>query len=261
MPTKPTTGVMSVGSQRDSRYIDTFYDQHKFSPKFADGRPFHGYREFAANKPDRDGFIGGMLSQGRHAEPGEDPKAAWATVWSAPWLPEYKPTYWDFNYQRNRITLRYDRVIADDKAGQDKYFQAAAKLSGANGWGPVTYGVVPSYQVTAVIGDPPRSPKIAQAALAGDPWLLGFSEEVNEELALLLGLTQEGLQLVDDRPRQIIKPDAILAATPYDIQKMVAEAVAAALTAERAANKTKMAALRAKKKPTTAASQGRPSAA
>lgn len=263
MPTKPQTGVMSVGSQRDNRYLDTFYDQHRWSPKFPDGRPFHGYREFAANKPDRDGFIGGMLSQGRHAEPGEDPRLAWATIWTAPWLPEYKASYWDFNYQRNKITLRYDAVYADDKKGQDAYYQAAAKLAGANGWGAVTYGVTPSYQVTAVLGDPPRSPKIAQAAQAGDPWLLGFSEEVNEELSLLLGLTVEGLKLVGDESRQIVKPEAILqAATPYDIQKIVAEAVAAALSAEREKNKAKTAKARAAKgKSTTAASQGRPDAA
>src|SRR5688572_10019848 len=104
MPTKPQSGVSSVGSQRDSRYLDTFYDQHRFSPKFAEGRPWHGYREFAANKGDKDGFIGGELTQGRHAELGEDPRAAWATVWTAPWIPEFK--YFEFNYLRSRITIR-----------------------------------------------------------------------------------------------------------------------------------------------------------
>lgn len=264
MPTKPQTGVMSVGSQRDNRYLDTFYDQHRFTPRFPEGRPFHGYREFAANKPDRDGFIGGMLSQGRHAEPGEDPRAAWATVWTAPWLPEYKASYWDFNYARSKITLRYDAVYNDDKKALDQFYQAAAKLAGANGWGAVSYGVTPSYQVTAVLGDPPRSPKIAQAAQAGDPWLLGFSEEVNEELSLLLGLTVEGLKLVGDESRQIVKPEQILqAATAYDIQKIVAEAVAAALSAERAARAAKTANARAgkKNKTTTTAVKDRPDAA
>lgn len=250
MPTKPTTGISTVGSQKDNRYIDTFYDQHRFSPKFPEGRPWHGYREFAANKPDRDGFVGGELTPGRHAEDLEDRKAAWETAWVAPWVPEYK--YFEFNYARNKITIRYDRVLGDDKTAQDNYYKAAAKLSGANGWGPVQYGVTPNYQITAVIGDPPRSPKIAQAAQAGDPWLLGFSEEVNEELAQLIGLTQEGLTLVGASQEPTIKPEAVLAAKTADIPKMIAEAVAQALAAEREARKAKMAPVRAKRKTTTA---------
>lgn len=249
MPSKPTVGVSTVGSQKDSRYLDTFYDQHK-SPKFPEGRPWHGYREFAANKPDKDGFVGGELTPGRHAEDMEDRKAAWETAWVAPWVPEYK--YFEFNYARSKITIRYDRVFGDDKTAQDNYYRAAAKLSGANGWGPVQYGIMPNYQVTALIGDPPRSPKIAQAAQAGDPWLLGSSDEVNEELAQLIGLTQEGLVLVDETKEPPFKPEQIIAADALDIPKMIAEAVALALKSEREANAKRMAHARSKRKPTTA---------
>lgn len=256
-PSKPTVEISTVGSQKDSRYLDTFYDQHRFSPKFPEGRPWHGYREFAANKPDRDGFVGGDLFPGRHAEDMEDRKAAWETAWQAPWTPEYK--YFEFNYARNKITIRYDRVFGDDKTAQDNYYKAAAKLSGANGWGAVQYGITPNYQITAVIGDPPRSPKIAQAAQAGDPWLLGFSEEVNEELAQLIGLTQEGLTLVAQPTQAPFKPEQILDAKTADIPKMIAEAVALALKSEREANAAKMSKARAARKPKTPATLDRAS--
>lgn len=251
MPSKPQVGVSTVGSQKDSRYLDTFYDQHRFSPRFPEGRPWHGYREYAANKPDKDGFVGGELNPGRHAEDMEDRAAAWATAWVAPWVPEFK--YFDFNYQRNKITIRYDRVMGDDKMALDNYYRAAAKLSGSNGWGPVKYGVTPTYQVTSLIGDPSRSPKIAQAAQAGDPWLLGFSDEVNEELAQLIGLTQEGLTLVTGISEAPFKPEQINATPIADIPKMIADAVAAALKAEREANRAKMSTARAARKPRTPA--------
>lgn len=217
MPSKPTTAFApSLASQKDRRYLDTFYDQHK-SARFPNGRPWWGDREFAANQGDKDGFCGGDLLPGDHNDPH-------GSGWNAPWIPEFK--FFEFNYLRGRITIRYDKVIAHDRAAQDRYFQEAAKLSAANGWGAVEYGRTPTYQVTSIIGPPPRSPNIAQAAQAGDRWLLGDTDEVNEELAVMLGLSRQGLPQPQPVNGALVQPGEVLTMTPAQLRALVAEEVA-----------------------------------
>ncbi len=245
MPSKPTTAFApSLASQRDRRYLDTFTDQHK-SARFQNGRPWWGDREFAANQGERDGFCGGDVNPGDHNDPN-------GSVWNAPWFPEFK--FFEFNYVRSKITIRYDKVIAHDKAAQDRYFADAAKLSAANGWGAVDYGRQPSYQVTSILGDAPRSPKIAQAAQAGDRWLLGDTDEVNEELARLLGLSRQGFAQPQAVRESLVQPGEVQAMTAAQIQQLVADAVAASAKKKRkGATPEQMAAMRAKKAETPAA--------
>lgn len=247
MPTKPTTTISTVGSQRDRRYLDTFFDQHK-SPRFPGGRPWWGTREFAANQGDKDGFVGGELTPGRHVEPGEDPKLAWADAWEAPWVPEFK--YFEFNYLRNRINIRYDRVIGDDTIGLNNYYDAATRICYEKQWPVVEYGAVPPHAILALLGPVPRSPKIAQAAQAGDPWLIGSSQEPNEELAKLLGLSRRGfidpsINLAKPTPEKV---QEVLGADAATLKAMIDAAVQAALEADRAARKATGQRLNAAKK-------------
>src|SRR5215471_18377854 len=115
MPTKPVVGITTVGSQKDRRYLDTFYDQHR-STRFPNGRPWWGTRELAANRDTnphlRDGFCGGELIPGRHVEEGESRESAWRDCWSAPWYPEFR--FFQFDYKRNRIMIRYDLHMGYD---------------------------------------------------------------------------------------------------------------------------------------------------
>lgn len=219
MATKPTVQISTTGSQAANRYLDTFTDQHR-SSRFPDGRPWWGWREYAANKGDHDGFVGGDLMPGDHLAPKEG-------QWSAPFMPEAQ--FFEFNYHRRRITIRYDKMLAHDKAAYDDYYQAAAKICHQNSWPEVRYGSMPRHAVTALIGEPPRSPKIAQAAQAGDRWLLGATDEVNEELARLLGLSRQGLEIVRDEIVPVAKPEEVLTMTPAQLQALVAAEVAKAV--------------------------------
>ena len=50
-PSKPqNTGASSGRNQKDRRYTDTFFDQHRFAGRFPMGRPWSGVREIAANR-------------------------------------------------------------------------------------------------------------------------------------------------------------------------------------------------------------------
>lgn len=226
MASKPNApGASGVGSQKDRRYIDTFRDQHK-SARFPEGRPWWGNREFAANPGDKDGFM--------DLHPGDHLDVA-GGGWSAPFLPETR--FFEYNYQRQRLTIRYDKLIQQDQEMTQTYYRAANKLAAQNGWPEVLAGVLPRQSIVDIIGEPPRSPKIGQACQAGDPWILGVTgAEANEELARLLGLTRDGFSQSVLTRTGLLAPAAVDAAPAPDLAQMIAEAVAAALAARDTAD-------------------------
>lgn len=241
-PSKPVSpGAQGVNSQRDRRFSDTFFDIHK-SARFPRGRPWTGEREYAATPEQghQPGFISGDLQPGEYVTDAAgicDRQATLATAWHAPWTPLAK--YFKFNYQRKQISFDYVRMERDEKESLDRYFQAAAKMSGANGWGAIEYGKMPSYQITAILGEPTPYLRIAQAARAGDPWLLGHIDEPNDELAQILGQVHSGtgLYLPTTVKEPVVTVEKVLATAPTDLNAMIAAAVAQALAQQEAEKK------------------------
>lgn len=223
------TGAVIIGSQRDTRYIDTYTDQHAWTkgPKadvFRDGRPWTGYREFASERGNPEGFVTAELQKGAFYE--HDREKSFASAWDAPWSPESE--YFDFNHRTKKIKLRYDKCIGKYGFFYRQYFDAAAKLAGANGWGEITFGVIPKFQITAIVGLPPISPRIPEAAMAGDPWLLGFEEEPNPVLARLLNksIVSEGIYAPEVAPiTPLASPERVINMTPDELARLVDEAV------------------------------------
>lgn len=257
-PSKPQVAGASTGrNQKDRRYTDTFFDIHR-STRFPRGRPWCGPREIAANTDLmlEDGFCIPDLMQGEYVEDdgGNCNRAATlSSVWAAPWRPMAK--YFKFNYPRKLISFEYAKMRLEEEQSLEEYYTAAAIL-GAELNVRVDYGVMPSFQITAKIGKPTRFLKIAEAALAGDPWLLGHIDEPNPELAAILGYNQRGMKVLsyNPDPTPIVTPAQVIATPPTEMAKMIAEAVASALRAERDAaaskkeqDKAHMATVRAKK--------------
>lgn len=240
MPTKPTDFITTTGSQRDNRYTDTFTDQHR-SSRLPNGRPWHGEREMTANKGQKDGFCS-PLTPGDHLD--------YSLRWEAPWYPEQR--FFKYNYQRSTISIDYNAIIAHDQQYTNLYYEAAALIAMEKGLPAVEEGVLPPYMIRQILKMPPRSPKIAQAALAGDQWILGFTNEPNVALKHLL----EQSQLSYREVTPLIDPEELVAATQPDMKAMIAEAVAQALAAEREAqaqkNRDKTAKARAARYPTEA---------
>lgn len=215
MPVKPIVLPGGGIGQAASRYLDTFTDQHRFGP-YPDGRPWWGYREFASMRGNPDGFVG-SVTPGDHRTPT-------VPAWSAPWLPEEK--YFEFNYRKAAITIRYDRMEADDRRAYEDYYRAANTIELEKSWTETPFGAVPRFAIRAMIGPPPRSPKIAQAARAGDRWLIGATPEVNESLAVLLGMTRGGLKLEQAEPNPIATPSDVISMTKDELAKFIAAEVA-----------------------------------
>ncbi len=153
------------------------------------------------------------------------------------------PKYFRFTYKTKRISFDYAKMRMEEAAQMKVYYKAAAKL-GAKLNIRVTEGVEPDFQIVADLGSAMtyiNNMKLADAAMAGDPWLLGFIDEPNPSLAEILGFNASGMQLTSYTPPPPVTPAQVLA-TPDGmgytemmqmIAQMSAQAVTAALKAER----------------------------
>jgi hypothetical protein len=245
LPSKPKAAGASGGvSQKDRRFTDTFFDIHRYPGKFPTGRPFTGEREFAANADQGHdaGFITTDLQQGEYVvnEQGvHDRFATLRSVWTAPWLPLAK--YWQFNYKRKLISFNYAKMRTEEEQSRTQYFRAASKL-GIQLNLRVEANVLPHPQIVMELGEPSRMGLIASAAMAGEPWLLGFvgDDNLNEELASILQINTSGMSYATSYippERQQQKVEAVLAAPmSTDLMEMLAKlaASAAAEAVERA---------------------------
>lgn len=223
MPTKPTYEIQTANTQAKSRKLVTVYDQHKCA-RFPQGRPWWGYAEMPAERGAPWGFVG-SLQPGNHQNPFGD-------TWEAPWLPDDK--WLQPNVETGKLTINYGGMVAEYTAATRAYYERCAEVAHENKWVAPTFGGHVDSRFRAVVGrDVPQSPKIPQAAMAGDPWLLGFTSEINERLHILLKATTYGSmsRVIDEQAVQEI-PVAAVTVTP-DMQAMIDKAVANALAAQK----------------------------
>lgn len=205
IPSKPTErGASTTVSQRDRRFTDTFFDDYRHE-RFPNGRPFTGQREFQSGSETESinaGFLQSDLQCGEYfcesplhvGGTGQTPQERVLTlqsVWSAPWLMPGGKKYMKFDYRRKRITWQYLSFIADENAGLARFWEAAAKMAGESDViDPRRPDKVP-FRIRTLLGSPrvySGKIRLAQAAMAGDPWIMGAVETPNEELAKILGL-------------------------------------------------------------------------
>jgi hypothetical protein len=182
MPVLRTVKTSSGWSQDKQRAVALFHDQHR-SEQYPDGRPWWGVTERAA------------------IQDGDTPTAALPGVvgdlnvdgWEAPWYPEQKY----FNYAPSgrmlefRLRIEYGRMRTDYTAATRAYYERAVKKAAALKMSLPTYNSVIPWELQQVVGPAPKSPKIPEAALAGDRWLLFGEGEENEVLHRLLTMGTE----------------------------------------------------------------------
>lgn len=171
-------------NQNQQRQLSIFFDQHR-SDAFPDGRPWWCYTENPANPKHPRRPVGEMIPVSADVQiPGED---FVIPGWESPWIPEPKYVAMATStMQGNRFRFDYQRMVTDYREANTAFYMRAAREAAARNWpAPRLYGPV-SFQLRAIVGNPPKSPKLPEAALAGDPWLLGFSPKVNESLRKIL---------------------------------------------------------------------------
>lgn len=173
-------------NQNKNRIVKLFFDQHRnLTLGYPDGRAWWGYCEKQVDGSD-------AAPVGELMPVSADMVLLDGTVikgWDAPWVPEPKyVTMAVAGLAGNRFRIDYVRMQRDYEAANRTYYDLVNNEVFQKGWEAVPlYAPVP-YVVRALkhIGAPPKSPKLPEAALAGDRWLLGYSREVNEQLAQVL---------------------------------------------------------------------------
>lgn len=260
-PSKPLErGAATTGSQRDRRWHDTFFDPYKHA-RFPNGRPFNGEREFKSGTSEESvnaGFLQSDLQCGEYfcenpamGQTPEERAMTLASVWVAPWLPLAK--YTRFNYRQKRLTFAYDTMIADERAGLARFWEAAAKAAGESDIiDPNRPDAVP-FRIRTLLGSPRaymNKIRLAQAAQAGDPWLMGAVEPPNEELAKILGLDVQYLGTPQSHgdaawvaapapvvAPPVLTPEQVLSVPVSEVQRMIAAALQQRNDEERARKK------------------------
>jgi|SRR5215467_3237817 len=169
MPTRYTPPSEGWNQNRQ-RGLGLFFDQHR-SDQFPDGRPWWCYTERPADGAHMPMPVGELIPHG----------------WDAPWTPD--ATYMQMSIgtlQTNKFRITYERMIADYRWAMEEFYQRAAQEAAAFDLKIPEFGEALGWKLRAIVGKPPRSPRIPEAAMAGDRWLLGFSKEPNEYLQRLL---------------------------------------------------------------------------
>jgi hypothetical protein len=209
MPTR--TALETEGwSQNKQRSTAIFYDQHKDSvfrfpsghqrageQPFLSGRPWWGYVERPAEGTAMPMPTGPLTPMG----------------WEAPWYPPEKYIIASIGRIKpdgmmasagggglfeQRFRIDYVQMIGEYTQAMHNYYEKAVREASALSQPGPDYGGSISYQLRVRIGTPPKSPKIPEAALAGNKWLLGqlapvfnsrtqrWEVEEDEQLARLL---------------------------------------------------------------------------
>lgn len=195
MPVQKAPALDGWG-QHKKRTVLFLFDQHK-AADYPNGRPWWCYGEVQVDPnvpPMPVGDLQPVVADVR-TEDGEIIKG-----WSAPWVPEQKYVQMSIGMRTNgRFRIRYDAMIADYRAGTEEYYRRAMNEAAAlNLPMPSHVGAPVAWKLKQIVGEPPKSPKVPEAALSGDRWLLGFSDDVNEELKRLLYTGQSAIPTPDE---------------------------------------------------------------
>lgn len=169
-------------SQAKQRSVAIWYDQHTHPVKAPQGRPWWSVVENSAE--------GGVMPM----PVGELTPMDWeAAGIFAPWFPDMKYVTARIGMSKpglhifeHRFKIDYQSMLTDFTASTRAYYERAVREARSQNLKvPRNLSEIP-YELEIIVGQPPKSPKIPEAAMSGDAWLLGFDQEENEQLARYL---------------------------------------------------------------------------
>jgi hypothetical protein len=260
MPTK-TQRQNPAGRQASMRDHAIWYDQHRDSTfvnaagekPFEFGRPYWSVIEKASGMPS-----------------GPVYKAGWEAPWEAP--QQYIITsigriqsnaaitaFVPRNINTDRFRIDYVQMITDDTEAMRVHFKFATTVANQKNLPMAQWGEPFDSRLLVIVGNPPRSPKIAEAALGGNKWLLGqqmptrdprtgqMVVEEDEQLARLIAMGREELWTPEQAQRDAERREREAEANGGTLGAQVAE-----LLAEVQAMKRENARLEAERKGNTA---------
>ncbi len=229
------TKMQSGWSQAKQRDLAIYYDDHRHPVKCPNGRPWWAIVERPAEGAAMPMPVGPLMPMD------------WESLGIfAPWEPDQKYIVRNLGKAKPGATLSeyrfhidYESMELDFTTQTRAYYERAVKEAAGLHIHPLPkYGQMLPYELRIVVGEAPKSPKIPQAALAGDDWLLGFDREENVELARLL---QTGHRDIETFEQSIASQDdtAKLRAELEELKALMLRSLATAKTEGKPAHLVK----------------------
>lgn len=252
-------GSVPLDGMRDqakNREFAVWYDQHRDSSYlnaegkhiFEDGRPYWSTVEKSTKMP-----VGPVY------------RAGWVAPWEAP--QSYivtsigkitKGHIFDGSMPKgmttDRFRIDYQQMATDDRQSYQQYYNHAVRVASDRNLDIPRYGSRFDFRLVAIIGPSPRDPRIAEAAMAGNKWLLGQLMPVynpktqrtevieDEQLARLLKQGDSDLITAEEAERAAEREERSVGPVPDQVQELMAEMKAMkreleAMRAEKAAKR------------------------
>lgn len=235
-------------NQAATRGVAVWFDQHKSDTFrnaageriFEQGRPYHSIVELKTKMP-----VGPVMPLGWDAPIHAPQQYVIDAIGKATNLPSSVAGILT-NTTTDRIRINYQRWRTDAEQAVTAHWREAVAKADAMGWTPPVYGRAMDPRLLALVGPAPRSPKIADAFIAGDPWILGMlmptrdaqtgqmRVEPNVELERLLKLNRDDLMTPEESEREAAADEAARASRAEVMQPdVLAEAKAIMKEAQR----------------------------
>lgn len=203
-------------NQAAQRGVAVWFDQHKSDTFrndkgeriFEQGRPYHSVVELSTKMP-----VGPVMPLGWQAPIHAPQQYVIDAIGKATNLPSSVAGILT-NTTTDRIRINYQRWKTDAEQAVTAHWREAVAKADAMGWEPPIYGRPMDKRLLALVGPAPRSPKIVDAFIAGDPWILGMlmptrdavtgqmRVEPNVELERLLLLNRQDVMTPEEAERE-----------------------------------------------------------
>lgn len=211
-------------SQHKQRAIRFYYDQHKSKtflvngePIHERGRPYWAWVERPANGAAVPQPVGPIMPAG----------------WTAPWFVPEKYIVasigkvdhnggWVQGAQSTEFfTIDYGSMVREDHEAMREYFERAVReaASAKMDWANLQYGKPLPFALELIVGRMPRSPKIGEACIANNDWILGqrmpslnvergkYEVEVDRPLARLIKMASQDMPTPEEAEIQAERQD------------------------------------------------------
>lgn len=210
-------------NQETTRSTAVWFDQHR-NMQFRDangdyifemGRPYYSIIEIASRMP-----VGPVMPLGWEAPVYAPQKYLLSSIGRITNLPKAQGEGLAKLATTDRFKLDYEAMERDDREATDAHWRLAVQVAADRDWPAPRWGAPMDRRLLAIIGPAPRSPKIAQAFKAENPWALGMlmpvfnpatgrtEVEVDEQLARILTLNRDDLVTAEEAERLYAEDEA-----------------------------------------------------
>ena len=203
---------MNGMDQSSTRGIGLWFDQHKSSAYvnakgerlFENGRPYYSVIELKTRMP-----VGPVMPLGWDAPFYAPQQYILNSIGRVTNLVASAAEGIPLNVNSDRFRIDYQAMKRDDNEATMNHWRLAVSEAASRDWDVPEFGAPMDRRLLAIVGPAPRSPKIADALLSGDPWILGqlmptadpktgaLRVEENEALAKLLRLNRQDVYSVE----------------------------------------------------------------